>query len=233
MRRLKLRQWAFPGRLLLMAFFALLVQLPAFFLLPVKASSPLTQQVLWVGLYLLAFCALFTAALWACRACEPPTPPARPWRVSLDWVLGGYLVVFAAQSALTTLNRALYRQSQTANNQAIIHLMERSPLAMGAMCLGAVVFSPLVEELLFRGLLMNLFFKPGQFWAPVVVSALVFCLEHASTTPISYLVYLALGLVFGYVYRKSGNLKYSIGVHALNNLVAMSLVLINLLTGGN
>ena len=84
-----------------------------------------------------------------------------------------------------------------------------------------IFLSPIAEELLFRGYLMNAFFKPESFWLPILVSAIFFSLAHASTTIISYLIYMTLGCFLAYTYRRTNNLAASIGLHMLNNLIAM------------
>ena len=48
-------------------------------------------------------------------------------------------------------------------------------------------------------------------------SALMFGLFHGNLTQLIYA--FALGLVFGYVYLKSGKLRYSIGLHMLINFL--------------
>ncbi|MDU3492786.1 MAG: CPBP family intramembrane glutamic endopeptidase, partial [Limosilactobacillus fermentum] len=48
---------------------------------------------------------------------------------------------------------------------------------------------------------------------------------HASTTPVSYLIYFFMGAVFAFVYRKTGHLSNVIALHMLNNIVAMAVLL--------
>ena len=51
----------------------------------------------------------------------------------------------------------------------------------------------------------------------VVTSALMFGLFHGNLSQLFYA--FALGLVFGYVYLKTGRLRYSIGLHMLINFL--------------
>lgn len=88
-----------------------------------------------------------------------------------------------------------------------------------------ILLSPVAEELIFRGVLMNLFFKDDAVWPPILLSGVVFTLEHASTTPVSYLIYFFMGAVFAFVYRKTGHLSNVIALHMLNNIVAMAVLL--------
>ncbi len=68
---------------------------------------------------------------------------------------------------------------------------------------------------------MNGFFSPDSFWLPIIVSGVFFSLAHASTTIVSYLIYMTLGCFLAHTYRRTHNLGASIGLHMLNNLIAM------------
>nr|MCG4642177.1 hypothetical protein [Bifidobacterium bifidum] len=67
-------------------------------------------------------------------------------------ILGGYLAIVAGEIVLGNLNRLLYHQVQTANNQAIIDTMSGSPIVSVLVCFSAVCLTPFAEELIFRGL---------------------------------------------------------------------------------
>lgn len=140
-------------------------------------------------------------------------------------ILGGYMAIVAGEIVLGNLNRLIYHQVQTANNQAIIDTMSGSPIVSVLVCFSAVCLTPFAEELIFRGLFMNLFFNARDFWLPILLSGLVFTLVHASSNIISYLIYFYMGCVLAYVYRSTGNLTNSIGIHLINNLVSILLIL--------
>ncbi len=73
-----------------------------------------------------------------------------------------------------------------------------------------VILAPILEELVFRKQLIDRMNPYGGKLA-VVTSALMFGLFHGNLTQFFYA--FGLGLVFGYVYLKSGKLRYSIGLH--------------------
>jgi hypothetical protein len=79
-----------------------------------------------------------------------------------------------------------------------------------------VICAPIVEEFLFRKILIDRLHKYGDGVA-IVVSALMFGFYHGNITQFVYAT--LLGLVFGYVYAKSGNIKYSIGLHMVINFI--------------
>ncbi|KIS02994.1 CPBP family intramembrane glutamic endopeptidase [Paucilactobacillus wasatchensis] len=136
-------------------------------------------------------------------------------------VILGYLAIFAGQIVLGTLNSMINHQTSTANNNAVAKLMSSNHLIMIVFSFSTVLLTPFAEELIFRGVLTNLFFKPHQFWWKVILSGIVFSLGHASTTLISFLIYFYMGGVLAFVYQRTGKIKNSIMLHGLNNLIAM------------
>ena len=79
-----------------------------------------------------------------------------------------------------------------------------------------VILAPVIEEYIFRKQLIDRMHIYGEKLA-VVTSALMFGLFHGNLSQFFYA--FALGLVFGYVYLKTGKLRYSIGLHILINLI--------------
>ncbi len=73
-----------------------------------------------------------------------------------------------------------------------------------------VILAPIMEELIFRKQLIDRMAPYGGKLA-VVSSALLFGLFHGNFNQFVYAS--ALGLVLGYVYYKTGKLRYSIGLH--------------------
>ncbi|MBQ2062089.1 MAG: CPBP family intramembrane metalloprotease [Oscillospiraceae bacterium] len=79
-----------------------------------------------------------------------------------------------------------------------------------------VILAPLIEEFIFRKTLIDRMRPYGEKLA-VVTSALMFGLFHGNLSQMFYAV--SLGLVFGWVYLRTGRLRYTIGLHMLFNLV--------------
>ncbi len=79
-----------------------------------------------------------------------------------------------------------------------------------------VILAPVIEEYIFRKQLIDRMHIYGEKVA-VITSALMFGLFHGNLSQLFYA--FALGLVFGYVYLKTGKLRYSIGLHMLINFI--------------
>ena len=91
-----------------------------------------------------------------------------------------------------------------------------------------VIFAPLTEELLFRGMLARYLFPKQDKSKQVLfllVSSVLFALIHFPGTLQQFLVYASLGLSLGLAYVSRKGLLYSISLHALNNLVSFLMIL--------
>ena len=83
------------------------------------------------------------------------------------------------------------------------------------------VFAPLFEEWLCRGLILRGLLQKTSPAAAIVVSAAFFAVLHMN--PWQALPAFLLGLLFGYVYYKTGSLKLTMLMHCVNNTMAVLL----------
>jgi membrane protease YdiL (CAAX protease family) len=86
-----------------------------------------------------------------------------------------------------------------------------------------VLVVPLVEEIIFRGLLQRwvaTFLGPGQ---AVVYAAVLFALVHLQ--PWLFLGLLGVGLVLGFVFRTTGSVTACALAHALHNALSLGIML--------
>ncbi|MCQ2507881.1 MAG: CPBP family glutamic-type intramembrane protease [Dorea sp.] len=79
-----------------------------------------------------------------------------------------------------------------------------------------VILAPLIEEFIFRKTLITRLQLYGEKVA-VITSAVMFGLIHGNFSQFFYAT--ALGLIFGYVYIRSGKLRYSVGLHMIINFM--------------
>jgi membrane protease YdiL (CAAX protease family) len=96
-----------------------------------------------------------------------------------------------------------------------------APWQLVLMVIALVVFAPLGEELLFRGLLLRGLVRRMRFWPAAVLSSALFAAAHAD----AYLLWpravalVATGMVLAWVYRKRGYWA-SVTTHATVNTIA-------------
>ena len=81
------------------------------------------------------------------------------------------------------------------------------------------VFAPLFEEWLCRGLILRGLLQKTSPAAAIVVSAAFFAVLHMN--PWQALPAFLLGLLFGYVYYRTGSLKLTMLMHCANNTLAV------------
>ncbi|EEI86308.1 CAAX amino terminal protease family protein [Anaerococcus lactolyticus ATCC 51172] len=105
-----------------------------------------------------------------------------------------------------------------------LELLEKAFRAKGPVdgifiLIAVIIGAPLVEELLFRGVLFEELRKEISLKVTIFLTALVFGIYHFNILQSSNAFFL--GLVLAYVYYKTRSIKASIIVHATNNMIAM------------
>ncbi len=85
--------------------------------------------------------------------------------------------------------------------------------------LKVVIIAPIVEELIFRGVIMNGFMRNYPKFLAIFFSALLFALFHLN--PWQFPATFALGLLLGWLMVRTKSIVLSIIVHALNNLMVL------------
>ena len=107
-------------------------------------------------------------------------------------------------------------------NQEIIENAHMNPFLLITF---TVIMAPIVEELVFRGLLMGRVFNPDSI-VGLIVSSLLFGLVHMPNSIGVWIVYAGMGLALGIAYRKFQKLEYCIMAHIINNSIAVSMMLL-------
>jgi uncharacterized protein len=97
----------------------------------------------------------------------------------------------------------------------------RTPENIAAGFFAIAIAAPLVEELLFRGLLQNAFARFIPIWAAILLSSLAFAAVHGQPYAIPGL--MTLSIAFGYIYHRTGSLRTNILLHMLNNIAVLLL----------
>ena len=98
-------------------------------------------------------------------------------------------------------------------------MLEGSPL--WATILSVSVFAPLFEEWLCRGMILRGLLTKMKPATAIVISAAFFAILHMN--PWQAIPAFCLGLLFGFVYYKTGSLKLTMLMHCVNNTMAVVL----------
>ena len=86
----------------------------------------------------------------------------------------------------------------------------------------ATIISPMIEEFIFRGYLMNVFFKENKFHLDVLLSGFLFAvfhLIHQYRDPITFSLYFCSGLFLAAVYKKHKDIRLPIFLHGFSNFL--------------
>ncbi|MBR3682978.1 MAG: CPBP family intramembrane metalloprotease [Tidjanibacter sp.] len=131
-------------------------------------------------------------------------------RVNLPILLWGVAVLLASSVVLEPL-LLLFPKEEYQNVTDMVGLG-------GWAILSVVVCAPILEEILFRGLIFESCRERFGSGAAVLISALLFGLVHG--VPVQIINAFVVGLIFGYIYLRTGSLLSVIILHAINNGIA-------------
>lgn len=143
--------------------------------------------------------------------------------LTIGLIVAGVMAIFFLSGIVGVIYEKLGIEG-TSENQESLEVMLASKYGL-VMIISIVIFAPILEELIFRKFLFGIaeekFKWPG--WAAILISSLVFSLVHLTSGDFEYiLLYLPQALVMGVLYHYSkNNIFVSIGIHFLNNLIAV------------
>ena len=197
---------------------AVLIELPQFVLSLPKlllkyVNGPIVYILTWmifVGGYVAVTFILFT---YLQRRHPERKIIWRPKGKEINTIIIGFIVLMAAKIIIGS-----FMTQQTANDAAIEKLFKISVNTSFMMVFMTAIAAPVVEELVFRGFLMDYFFTDQPIFA-ILLSGLIFGSIHASTNFISWLMYVVMGIILAATYNKEKNLAANISLHFLNNLL--------------
>lgn len=142
------------------------------------------------------------------------------------WMLGFLILSIPASSYLYELLQGIdwpeaLTESEARNEEIVDQLLGGGGFMTWWVNLFMFAVIPaFVEELFFRGLIQRLIHNfSGNAHVAVIISAVSFAVIHGQ--PSGILGFLLMGLVLGYLYQYTGNLKLTILFHFLNNLFTL------------
>lgn len=146
---------------------------------------------------------------------EPKKMTAGQWIIAF---LMSYGLMYAGNLIGTVLTFGIGMVKGTGvDNPLVSTVMQLNPWVTFVI---AVLIAPTAEELLFRKLLTERIVKYGELPA-VLASGLFFGLFHGNLNQFSYA--FLLGLFLGFIYVKTGKLRYTIGLHMAINFIGSAL----------
>lgn len=136
----------------------------------------------------------------------------------VQFAIRGYVAFLPVLAFLLLLTTAVLKFLGTEPApQAVftIYMAEtRTPVLVWLLALVAVA-GPIAEEMFFRGILYGWLRVRIGVMRGLLLSAFLFALLHAD--PVAFMPIFGLGILFGWVYEKTGSLAAPIVVHVLHN----------------
>lgn len=141
-----------------------------------------------------------------------------PNRQEIAWGIGAALLFIVASdgvsvlmghSSVTTFQLAIYRSAAAAGSLAWLWF-------------AVVVVAPIGEEILFRGFLFCGWHRsPGDIWAVIAATSVLWALLHAQYDLFALAQVFAYGLLLGWIRWRSSSIVLTMLLHSLANAEAM------------
>ncbi len=146
----------------------------------------------------------------------------------IKWGVAAYfaaLPLFGVAALISSeLLKTVFKNVETPEHP-IIEMVTKGGAPLLIVFVLAVVAAPIVEEVFFRGMLYTALRTKMGVWAAALLSGTIFAALHP-TFPGQFLPLLALAMVLALVREKTGSLLPGIVCHAINNTIALLLVLL-------
>lgn len=196
---------------------------PVFLALYTTLNPHASSNVLAIGTAVLYFIGAVVMGVEAFYLKESPRIErhSSSWFKVISWGIAGIIVAFLAQSVAAMLEQLLFHSlTQSENTANIMEMIKLSPLFI----LTVSIAGPIMEELLFRRAGIAFF---SQYISPLLSACLTSFLFALAHNDGHLIVYFIMGMVFYYLYRRTGSIWTSIiahcGMNALVVLIQLSL----------
>lgn len=146
------------------------------------------------------------------------------FRQSLLFWIGGLMIMMISNYCISLL-----RDGAIANNEESVRsLIDLAPWYMG---FEIIILAPILEELIFRKSIRNVFHNKYLyiFMSGFIFGGMHVFLSMTSALDLLYLIpYGALGIVFACLYQKTDNIFSTITIHSFHNTLAFLLYVVTL-----
>ena len=147
-------------------------------------------------------------------------------KFTLGWIGRGYFLALATAWSINMLIANLVGKAPQSNNPLLEHFAKAATWQIALLAVLVIAVGPLFEELVFRSWLLGGLKEHWGPWPALLISAGLFAIVHfeLQATPTLF----GLGLVFGWVYLKTGSSWASTAVHAMWNATSVGFLIAGL-----
>lgn len=182
------------------------------------SMDPMVSWCIYLGMIVIS---VFLAWPLLKESVEQSVKKRKFWENIVLLVVAVYLISLAASSIVMIITGAV-----DSNNEQIIQ--EQMRLYPSLMIFTAVVYAPIVEEIVFRGAIYRTLEPKVGFWISGLIAGLSFGMIHVfesllmgNYADVLYLLqYGGIGILFCFAYRVNRSIYSSMVLHFINNLVA-------------
>ncbi len=167
---------------------------------------------IWIGSFAPLYLVAIPIGLWIMRKLPAQMPQSHKLEAVSFWVIVPVCMCLTYSGSLIGTVLSLLLSGGGAQNTVAEYAMDTNPLKVLVM----VILAPLIEEYVCRRQIIDRTRQYGEKTA-VFLSALIFGLLHQNLYQFFYA--FALGLVFGYIYIRTGRLRYTILLHGIFNFM--------------
>ncbi|AGT30661.1 peptidase [Geobacillus genomosp. 3] len=171
----------------------------------------------------ISFLLAFAIILWLLRGDRDERAMRRlSLASSWMWAISGVFLALASQSIAANIEwRLLGIEPGSENTQHIIDIIRLTPL----LVVVTSIVGPILEELIFRKIIFGSLYEKYNFWFAALVSSLLFAIVHME--PEHLLLYTSMGMVFAFLYAKTGRIFVPMFAHvAMNTFVVVVQILL-------
>ncbi len=133
-------------------------------------------------------------------------------------ILTGFIVLSINMIIVTMVNYIFPNMIKEANE--ITKLLTNSNVFFSILCV--VILSPVLEELLFRGIIYDELRTILPATPTILIQALLFALYHGNLYQGIYA--FIIGIILGFITYKENNLTLTIIIHSINNALSMLII---------
>ena len=145
---------------------------------------------------------------------EPPTAKRLSFSVFLGLLAICFTLTIVGNLVSNAINLLLEQATGKPSINELAEITLKTPLWTNLLFVG--ILAPILEEIFFRKLVIDRWRQFGELPA-ILLSGLLFGLIHGNVSQVFYAA--LIGMVFGYIYLRTGRIRYTIALHMIVNLV--------------
>ncbi len=145
---------------------------------------------------------------------EPPTPRRLSFPIFLGLIAICFTLTIVGNIVSNIINMLLEMTTGVPSTNDLAAITLNTPLWANLLFVG--ILAPVLEEIFFRKLIIDRWRQFGELPA-ILLSGILFGLIHGNVSQVFYAA--MIGMVFAYIYLRTGRIRYTIALHMIINLV--------------